>query len=45
MARIMQHMRNAKGRYVKITVLNKVKYFCNKFMLKIDQWIKSSEPK
>jgi len=43
MARLTQHMRNSKGRYVKITILNKVKYFCNKLMVKIERWIKPGE--
>ena len=45
MARTNQKVRDSKGRYIKLTVLNKVKYFCNKFMLKIEQWVKSGEPK
>jgi hypothetical protein len=43
MARTTQGMRDSKGRYVKITILNKVKYFCNFFMTKIDKWAKSVE--
>jgi len=43
MARTNQKTRNAKGQYVKLTILNKVKYFCNKFMMRIDKWLKSVE--
>lgn len=41
MARINQRVRNSKGQYVKLTVLNKVKYFCNAVMSKLDKWIRS----
>jgi hypothetical protein len=43
MARTNQTVRNLKGQYVKLTILNKVKYFCNYFMTKIDKWAKSVE--
>jgi len=43
MARTNQTVRNSKGQYVKLTILNKVKYFCNFFMTKIDKWAKSVE--
>jgi len=41
MARTNQTARDSKGRYIKVTILNKVKYFCNKFMMRIDKWLKS----
>jgi len=41
MARTSQYMRNSKGRYVKLTILNKIKYFCNMFMNRIEKWVKS----
>ena len=41
MARTNQKTRNAKGQYVKLTILNKVKYMCNIFMTKLDKWLKS----
>jgi len=41
MARTNQKVRDKNGRYIKVTILNKVKYFCNKFMMRIDKWLKS----
>jgi len=38
MARTNQTVRNSKGQYVKLTVLNKIKYFCNVIMAKIEKW-------
>ena len=40
MARTDQKVRNSKGQYVKLTILNKLKYFCNFFMIKIEKWLK-----
>ena len=39
MARTNQTVRDSKGRYVKLTILNKIKYFCNMFMSRIERWI------
>jgi len=36
-ARTNQTVRDSKGRYIKLTVLNKFKYFCNFFSLKIEE--------
>ena len=41
MARTNQKTRNAKGQYVKLTILNKFKYFCNAMMTRIERWTKS----
>jgi len=41
MARTNQKVRASKGRYIKLTILNKFKYFCNRIMLKLDAWLKS----
>ena len=41
MARTNQKARDSKGRYIKLTILNKVKYMCNIFMTKLDKWLKS----
>ena len=41
MARTNQKVRDSKGRYLKITVLNQVKLMCNRVMLKLDTWLKS----
>ena len=41
MARTNQKVRDSKGRYIKLTVLNKFKYFCKYFSLKIEKWTKS----
>ena len=41
MARTDQKTRGRNGRYLKITVLNKVKSVCNRIMFKIDALIKS----
>ena len=41
MARTDQKTRDNKGRYLKITILNKVKSVCNRIMLKLDSWLKS----
>jgi len=41
MARTNQKVRDSKGRYLKITVLNQVKLMCNRAMLKLDTWLKS----
>jgi len=40
MARTAQDIRDSKGRYIKVTVLTKIKAFCNRFMLKLDRWLK-----
>jgi len=40
MARTAQNFRDRKGRYIKVTILNKVKYFCNFFITKIEKWLK-----
>ena len=42
MARTNQKVRDSKGRYIKLTILNKAKYFCNKIMLRLDKWLKSA---
>ena len=42
MARTNQTVRDSKGQYVKLTVLNKIKYFCNVIMTKIEKWLKSA---
>ena len=42
MARTNQKVRDSKGRYIKLTLLNKFKYFCNKIMLRLDKWLKSA---
>jgi hypothetical protein len=39
MARTNQTARNDKGQYIKLTVLTKVKYFCNFFITKIEKWL------
>jgi hypothetical protein len=36
-------IRDRNGRFLKVTILNKIKYFCNFFMAKIDKWAKSVE--
>jgi hypothetical protein len=41
MARTNQKVRDSKGRYLKLTVLNQVKSICNRIMLKLDAWLKS----
>ncbi len=41
MARTNQKVRDSKGRYIKLSILNKFKYFCNYFSLKIEKWTKS----
>jgi len=43
MARKTQGMRDGKGRYVKITILNKIRYFCNIINLWLEKWAKSVE--
>ncbi len=43
MARTNQTIRDSKGRYIKLTILNKVKFFCNMFMTKLDKWLKSCD--
>jgi len=40
MPRTNQTIRDAKGRYIKLTILNKIKYFCNIVILKIEGWLK-----
>jgi len=40
MARTSQDIRDSKGRYIKITVLIKLKEFCNRLMLTLDRWLK-----
>jgi len=41
MARTNQKVRDSKGRYLKLTLLNQVKSICNRIMLKLDAWLKS----
>ena len=41
MARTNQKVRDKHGRYIKLSILNKFKYFCNYFSLKIEKWTKS----
>ena len=41
MARTTQNLRDSKGRYIKLTVLTKIKLMCNKFMSVIERWTKS----
>ena len=41
MARISQDKRDSRGRYIKITLLTKLKRFCNFFMIKVEKWVKS----
>ena len=41
MARTNQAVRDSKGRYIKLNLLNKIKYICNRIMLKLDTWLKS----
>jgi len=33
-------IRGRNGQYVKVTVLNKIKYFCNFMITKIEKWLK-----
>jgi len=33
-------IRGRNGRFLKVTILNKIKYFCNFFMTKIETWLK-----
>jgi len=40
MARTSQDTRDSKGRYIKISILMKLKRFCNSFMLKLERWLK-----
>jgi len=40
MARTNQKVRDSRGRYIKLTILNKIKYFCNFFITKIEKWTK-----
>jgi hypothetical protein len=37
MARTTQNFRDRKGRYIKITVLNKIKLFCNTVITKLEK--------
>jgi len=39
MARTNQKVRDSKGRYIKLTLLNKIKYLCNKFISRLDKWL------
>ncbi len=41
MARANQTIRDKHGRYIKLNLLNKIKYICNRIMLKLDTWLKS----
>jgi hypothetical protein len=41
MARTNQKVRDSKGRYIKLTVLNKAKSFCGVVAGKLDKWLKS----
>jgi hypothetical protein len=43
MARTTQGMRDSKGRYVKITILNKIRYLCNIISSKLEKWTRSVE--
>jgi hypothetical protein len=39
MARTAQNFRDRKGRYIKVTVLNKIKLFCNIVISKLEKWL------
>ncbi len=43
MARTNQAVRDSKGRYIKLNLLNKIKYMCNMMMTKLDKWLKSCD--
>ena len=43
MARTNQTARDSKGRYVKLTILNKIKAACGIFSAKLDKWLKSCD--
>ena len=43
MARTDQKTRDNRGRYLKVTALNKVKSVCNRVMLKLDAWLKKAD--
>jgi len=43
MARKSQNLRDKKGRYIKLTVMIKLKRLCNKIMGAIENWIKRAE--
>ena len=43
MARTNQTVRDSKGRYIKLTILNKIKYFCNAVMIRLEKWVKSCD--
>jgi len=40
MARTNQEARDKKGRYIKLTILSKIKLFCNALVLKLEKWLK-----
>jgi len=40
MARTAQDIRDSKGRYIRVTLLKKIKSICNRFLNKIDEWLK-----
>jgi len=40
MARKGLLIRGKDGQYIKETILNKIKFFCNFIMTKIEQWLK-----
>ena len=43
MARTSQNLRDSKGRYIKLTIMIKIKRLCNKIMVAIEGWIKRAE--
>jgi len=40
MARKNQAVRDSHGRYIKVTVLTKIKAMCNSFITKLEKWLK-----
>jgi len=40
MARNGTLIRGKNGQYIKETILNKIKYFCNLVITKIEKWLK-----
>jgi len=40
MARTNQKVRDSKGRYIKVTLLTKIKSICNRFITKLEGWLK-----
>jgi len=43
MARTNQKVRDSKERYIKLTMLNKIKAACGVFSAKLDKWLKSCD--